>query len=101
VVKYGFGVDGYTSFSSAHFADNPASGRVLKKLGFEPVGLARMWCSARGAEVDAVGLLLTRERAIAALGPIAEARGPARTGGSRIGRWLDQARKALRDQART
>lgn len=101
VIKYGFGVDGYASFSSAHFSDNPASGRVLKKLGFEPVGLARMWCSARGAEVDAVGLWLTREKAVAALGPIAEAQGPMRTGGSRIGRWLDQARRALRDQART
>jgi RimJ/RimL family protein N-acetyltransferase len=101
VVRYGFGVDGYTDFSSAHFADNRASGRVLEKLGFEPVGLARMWCSARGAEVDAIGLWLTRERAIAVLGPIAEARGPVRTGGSRISRWLHQARRVLRDQART
>ena len=101
VIKYGFGVDGYASFSSAHFADNPASGRVLNKLGFERVGRARMWCSARGAEVDAVGLWLTRERAIAALGPIPEAQRPLRPGGSLFGRWFDQARRALRDPART
>ena len=99
VVRHGFEVDGHTSFSSAHFADNPASARVLAKLGFEPAGYARMWCSARGLEVDAVGLWLSRERAEAALGPLAGIE--VRPGGSRIGRWLDQARKALRDQART
>ena len=101
VVRHGIGLDGHTTFSSAHFTDNPASGRVLSKLGFEPVGIARMWCSARGVEVDAVGLLLTRERATAALGPIAEAPQPVRTSGSRIARWLDHARKAIKDQART
>lgn len=100
VLRHGFGVDGYGSFSSAHFADNPASGRVLRKLGFEPVGLARMWCAARGAEVDAIGFWLTRAQAVAALGPIAEGGRPARSGSSRIGRWLNQARRALKDQAR-
>jgi RimJ/RimL family protein N-acetyltransferase len=36
----------------SHFLDNPASGRVLEKLGFEPVGIVapRMSC-ARGHEV--------------------------------------------------
>ena len=35
----------------SHFIDNPASGRVLEKLGFEPVGITapRMSC-ARGRE---------------------------------------------------
>ena len=38
----------------SHFIDNPASGRVLEKLGFEPTGLIapRLSC-ARGAEVPA------------------------------------------------
>ena len=38
----------------SHFIDNPASGRVLEKLGFEPVGIIapRMSC-ARGVEVPA------------------------------------------------
>lgn len=38
----------------SHFLDNPASGRVLEKLGFEPVGMIapRMSC-ARGTEVPA------------------------------------------------
>lgn len=101
VVRHGIGVEGHATFSSAHFVDNPASGRVLSKLGFEPVGIARMWCSARGVEVDAVGQWLTRERAIAALGPIVEMPRPVRTSGSRIVRWLDHARKVFKDQART
>ena len=39
---------------ASHFIDNPASGRVLEKLGFEPTGLIapRLSC-ARGAEVPA------------------------------------------------
>ena len=101
VLRHGFVVDGHGAFSSAHFIDNPASGRVLMKLGFEPVGRSIMWCSARGAEVEAVGLWLTRERAEIALGSLAEpANRPTRAGGGRIGRWLAHARKALRENAR-
>lgn len=101
VIRRGFMVDGQTAFSSAHFVDNPASGRVLKKLGFEPIGRTRMWCSARGMEVEAVGLWLTRERAEIALGPmVGPEPQPVRSSGSRIGRWIDHARKVFRDHAR-
>src|SRR6516165_4233640 len=31
-------------YSSAHFVDNRASERVLRKLGFQPVGRARITC---------------------------------------------------------
>src|SRR5262249_6321233 len=41
-------------YSSAHFVDNPASARVLAKLGFEPVAKARIACCARGCDVDAI-----------------------------------------------
>ena len=39
------------SLEGSHFIDNPASGRVLEKLGFQPLGIIapRMSC-ARGAE---------------------------------------------------
>jgi RimJ/RimL family protein N-acetyltransferase len=39
---------------ASHFLDNPASGRVLEKLGFKPIGITapRLSC-ARGAEVQA------------------------------------------------
>lgn len=40
---------------SAHFADNPASGRVLGKLGFRPTGqIARRYSVARGTKVECV-----------------------------------------------
>jgi RimJ/RimL family protein N-acetyltransferase len=92
VVRFGFG-EGHTSFSSAHFRDNPASARVLAKLGFEPVGHGRMWCAARGVEVEAIGLWLSRQRAMEVLGPLPEAiqiRPAAWVG--RIGRWLGAQR---------
>ena len=38
---------------SGHFVDNPASGRVLRKLGFRPAGrVVKRPCVARGGEVD-------------------------------------------------
>jgi RimJ/RimL family protein N-acetyltransferase len=45
---------GLTRLEGSHFLDNPASGRVLEKLGFVPVGMVapRMSC-ARGKEVAA------------------------------------------------
>jgi RimJ/RimL family protein N-acetyltransferase len=38
-----------------HFTDNPASGGVLRKLGFREVGRGVRPCLARGGDVDAVG----------------------------------------------
>ena len=45
---------GLPSLEGSHFIDNPASGRVLEKLGFEPLGIIapRLSC-ARGEEVPA------------------------------------------------
>jgi RimJ/RimL family protein N-acetyltransferase len=45
---------GLQQVEGSHFLDNPASGRVLEKLGFEPVGIVvpRMSC-ARGVETPA------------------------------------------------
>jgi RimJ/RimL family protein N-acetyltransferase len=45
---------GLTRLEGSHFLDNPASARVLEKLGFEPLGIVapRMSC-ARGHEVPA------------------------------------------------
>ncbi|HVM37287.1 MAG TPA: GNAT family N-acetyltransferase [Sphingomicrobium sp.] len=42
------------SLEGSHFLDNPASGRVLEKLGFEPIGIVapRLSC-ARGSEAPA------------------------------------------------
>ena len=45
---------GLERLEGSHFLDNPASGRVLEKLGFEPSGIVapRLSC-ARGIEVPA------------------------------------------------
>lgn len=45
---------GLDRLEGSHFVDNPASARVLEKLGFEPLGIIapRMSC-ARGEEVPA------------------------------------------------
>jgi RimJ/RimL family protein N-acetyltransferase len=45
---------GLSSLEGSHFTDNPASARVLEKLGFEPLGLiAPRICWARKEEVPA------------------------------------------------
>lgn len=45
---------GFRAIEASHFLDNPASGRVLEKLGFEPSGIvAPLHCLARGEQVPA------------------------------------------------
>ena len=43
---------GARALVSGHFADNPASGRVLAKLGFLPSGRDEMFCLGRGEIAD-------------------------------------------------
>lgn len=47
---------------SGVFVDNPASLRVQEKLGLERIGTSRAGCLARGADVDRIDTILTRER---------------------------------------
>jgi [ribosomal protein S5]-alanine N-acetyltransferase len=44
------------------FFDNPASGRVLEKLGFVPAGMKQRNCIARGCEVPSNRVELTKEQ---------------------------------------
>jgi len=45
---------GFERLEGSHFTDNPASGRVLEKLGFEPLGITAPRLSyARGTEAPA------------------------------------------------
>ena len=62
VVQHGFANPRLPGFSSAHFIDNPASQRVLAKLGFETVGRGMIACAARGHDVEAVTYWLDRQR---------------------------------------
>ena len=44
---------GYERLEAGHFLDNPASGRVLRKLGFRPTGkVAKRHSCGRGEDVD-------------------------------------------------
>ena len=63
VVHHGFGNSRLPAFSSAHFTDNPASARVLAKLGFEPKGRGRIACAARQRDVEVVTYWLARPSA--------------------------------------
>ena len=61
VVEHAFEVLGTTALTSGVYADNPASGRVLEKLGFWKIGTGERNCVSRGAIVIANEMLLTRE----------------------------------------
>jgi RimJ/RimL family protein N-acetyltransferase len=56
----GFSALGIERVVAGHYLDNPASGRVLTKLGFEPLGLAQRWCAGREADVPSQELGLRR-----------------------------------------
>ena len=63
---------GFSAIEGSHFVDNPASGRVLEKLGFEPRGVIapRLSC-ARGEEYPARLMQLRLDGAVADEEPIA------------------------------
>lgn len=54
VIKHGFTKSGVRRFTCSHFNDNPASRRVIQKLGFVETGLSRGWCEARQLELPTV-----------------------------------------------
>lgn len=54
LVNHCFGRARLRRLTCCHFVDNPASARVIAKLGFELVGPCRAWCEARRAEVEAL-----------------------------------------------
>lgn len=64
LVQHCFGRGGFKRLICAHFVDNPASQRVIHKLGFRYVGPAKGWCEARQAELDT--LRYERRRPLAA-----------------------------------
>jgi len=54
LMEYCFDEVGITQLTAGHFVDNPASARVIAKLGFRRTGLGSTWCEARGSEVPTV-----------------------------------------------
>ncbi|MBV9835955.1 MAG: GNAT family N-acetyltransferase [Alphaproteobacteria bacterium] len=60
IVDYGFKVAGLTSITAGYFAGNPASGRVLAKLGFVETGRTERPCLATGRIEPSVEMRLDR-----------------------------------------
>lgn len=49
---------GHRELLASHFLDNPASGKVLRKLGFEPTGrIEERWSCGRGAHAPSAQYL--------------------------------------------
>ena len=51
VTRFAFQVIGLSKLSSEHAVDNPASGRVLLKLGFAPLDVVTRFSRPRGASI--------------------------------------------------
>lgn len=60
VVTFGFESLGFSYLTSGYFEDNPASGKVLSKLGFVETGRVMRPCLAAGGEVPSVRMQLPR-----------------------------------------
>jgi len=54
ITRIGFESFGYLKLTSGYHADNPASGRVLAKLGFSIVGSSSRPCLAEGKDKSSV-----------------------------------------------
>ena len=64
LISYAFAADGFDYLLAGHFADNPASERVIRKLGFRLVGPQARNCAARGAEAQCLTYRLDRAAAL-------------------------------------
>jgi RimJ/RimL family protein N-acetyltransferase len=65
IVRFGFERLGCGKLISRYHADNPASGKVLAKLGFEPVGSSHHHCLAEGKDKPSIELELAKSRMLA------------------------------------
>lgn len=52
LIDHCFNEGGFERVTCGHFVDNPASGRVIAKLGFRFTGWDRVWCEARQTDVE-------------------------------------------------
>ncbi len=61
-VTIGFADLGADRLTSGHYEENPASGNVLKKCGFEYSGKSKRPCLARGEDMPSIDLTMPRTR---------------------------------------
>lgn len=62
VVKHAFTENHHPELISCFHDDNPVSGRILSKVGFERVGTCYHFSKAQGTELPVTNMKLTRER---------------------------------------
>lgn len=62
LVDHAFWTGAFEALTCAHFVDNPASQRVIEKLGFRRIGQRSCWCEAQQREIAAIGYHLTRRQ---------------------------------------
>ncbi|MEQ8824406.1 MAG: GNAT family N-acetyltransferase [Filomicrobium sp.] len=60
VIDHVFRSNSAATITCGHFDDNPASARVIEKLGFEKTGTRLWWCEARKLDHLAVRYELTK-----------------------------------------
>ncbi len=60
LINHAFRTPDLNNIPITHFIDNPASGRVIAKCGFRPVGQRTLHSVARGQDVAALTYRLTR-----------------------------------------
>jgi RimJ/RimL family protein N-acetyltransferase len=63
MTAHAFDVAKIELITSNYFTENPASGAVLRKVGFEETGARKHYCRARDVEVDAICMQLEKEKA--------------------------------------
>jgi RimJ/RimL family protein N-acetyltransferase len=54
LMEHCFGDCEFRRLTCGHFIDNPASARVIAKLGFRRIGKGSQWCEARKSEVETI-----------------------------------------------
>jgi RimJ/RimL family protein N-acetyltransferase len=62
MVQHAFDVAGVDEMVSCYFDSNPASGKVLRRAGFESVGACTAYALALGRDVPVTNMRLTRAR---------------------------------------
>jgi len=59
LLDFGFGVGGFETIHAHAMVDNPASSRVLEKLGMRSLGVLKNYCEKDGEQFDAAGFEIT------------------------------------------
>ncbi len=61
LIAHAFATESFAFLTAGHFTDNPASARIIEKLGFVSVGGEVRDCEARGVKVPCRNYRLYRE----------------------------------------